>query len=135
MALDLNVSPFYDDYSEDKKFYRILFRPGYAVQARELTQLQTIIQQQVKRFGDHVFKQGSMVIPGQIAYDTDVFFVKLVADTNNEAYLDSILGKEVKDSLGLIAEVVNYALVSGDDPDTIFLKYKKLANKFSFGHT
>jgi hypothetical protein len=40
MALDFNTEPFFDDYSEDDKFHRILFRPGYAVQARELTQLQ-----------------------------------------------------------------------------------------------
>ena len=124
MALDLNVSPFYDDYSEDKKFYRILFRPGYAVQARELTQLQTIIQQQVKRFGDHVFKQGSMVIPGQIAYDTDVHFVKLINYTGIDTFLISVLGKEIKNENGLVAEVVNYALASGSDSDTIFLKYK-----------
>ena len=37
------VFPYYDDFDEDKNFKRILFRPGYAVQARELTQLQTIL--------------------------------------------------------------------------------------------
>lgn len=52
---------YFDDYDEDKKFYRILFRPAVAVQARELTQLQTILQKQVSRFGDHVFKEGSVV--------------------------------------------------------------------------
>ena len=42
-----NIDPYYDDYSEDKKFLRLLFRPGYGVQARELTQVQTIIQNQI----------------------------------------------------------------------------------------
>ena len=57
-----NISPYYDDYDEDKNFLRVLFRPGYAVQARELTQAQTILQKQVQRFGDHVFEDGSKVI-------------------------------------------------------------------------
>ena len=44
---DLNVSPYYDDYDETKNFHRILFRPSNAIQARELTQLQSILQNQV----------------------------------------------------------------------------------------
>lgn len=124
MALDLNVSPFFDDYSEDKKFYRILFRPGYAVQARELTQLQTILQQQIKRHGDHIFKQGSMVIPGQVSYDTDVYCVTLTDYTGIDSYLDSILNQEITNSSGLISEVVAYTLAENDDPVTVFIKYK-----------
>lgn len=124
MALDLNISPFYDDFSEDKKFYKILFRPGYAVQARELTQLQSILQQQIKRQGDHIFKQGSMVIPGQVSYDTDTYYIKLVSYDGIDTYLSNILNKEITNSSGLVAEVVNYTLASGGDLDTIFVKYK-----------
>ena len=29
---DLNVSPYYDDFSEDKNFHRVLFRPAFSVQ-------------------------------------------------------------------------------------------------------
>jgi hypothetical protein len=36
---DLNVSPYYDDFDEEKNFQNILFRPGFAVQARELSQI------------------------------------------------------------------------------------------------
>ena len=71
-----NISPYYDDYDEDKNFLRILFRPGYAVQARELTQAQTILQKQVQRFGDHVFEDGSKVLgAGTITRKVD--FVRL----------------------------------------------------------
>ena len=66
---NLNVSPYFDDFSEDKNFNRVLFKPGIPVQARELTQLQTILQNQIEKFGQHFFKEGSMVIPGQIGYD------------------------------------------------------------------
>ena len=44
LQTDLNLAPYYDDYDETKDFYRILFRPGVAVQVRELNQLQSIIQ-------------------------------------------------------------------------------------------
>lgn len=77
MALDFNTEPYFDDYDPKSDFYRILFRPSYAVQARELTQLQTILQNQVSRFGDHVFKNGSQVIPGSVNVDNKVHFIKL----------------------------------------------------------
>jgi len=63
---NFNVNPYYDDFDEGKKFLRILFKPGYAVQARELTQSQTILQKQVERFGQHIFKNGSVVSGGQL---------------------------------------------------------------------
>jgi len=58
---NLNQSPFFDDFNEDKNFHRVLFRPGYAVQARELTQLQTILQNQVSRLGSTVLTDGTVV--------------------------------------------------------------------------
>jgi hypothetical protein len=67
MALDtnFNVNPYYDDFDEDKKFLRLLFKPGFAVQARELTQLQTLAQNQIDRFGRHIFVNGGLVEGGQ----------------------------------------------------------------------
>jgi hypothetical protein len=62
-----NVDPYYDDFSEDKKFLRLMFRPGYGVQARELTQIQSLLQNQIERFGSHVFEEGSIVLDGQIS--------------------------------------------------------------------
>jgi hypothetical protein len=58
MGLDTNFNqdPYHDDYDADKDFHRILFKPGVAVQARELTQLQTILQNQIERFGDNILK-------------------------------------------------------------------------------
>ena len=70
---DFNVSPYWDDFSIDKDFYRVLFRPGFAVQARELTQLQTILQNQIEQFGNHFFKDGTIVIPGSVAYDNNYY--------------------------------------------------------------
>lgn len=61
MSVDTSLSPYYDDYSEDKEFYKILYKPGVAVQSRELNQSQTILQNQVKRVGDYLFTNGDKV--------------------------------------------------------------------------
>ena len=73
---NFNVNPYYDDYDEDKKFLRVLFKPGYAVQARELTQLQTILQKQSERFGSSAYKNGSLVT-GASTFTQDCTYIKL----------------------------------------------------------
>lgn len=127
MALNFNTEPFFDDYSETDNFHRVLFRPGYAVQARELTQLQTILQEQIRRHGDHMFKEGAMVIPGQISYDTNLAFVKLESTVDITNVLEQLVGKEIKNTSGLIAKVVTYTVAEtvGLDlePNTLFVKY------------
>ena len=61
---NLNSAPYYDDFDKDKNFVRTLFRPGFAIQARELTQLQSQLQYQIETHGTHIFKEGAMVVPG-----------------------------------------------------------------------
>ena len=72
-----NTDPYYDDFDDTKNYHRIMFRPGLAVQARELTQLQTILQDQISKFGQHVFKEGSRVLDGQIFIDDSAKSIKL----------------------------------------------------------
>ena len=74
---NLNISPYYDDFEKADNFYKVLFRPGRPVQARELTTLQSILQNQVESFGKHVFKEGSLVIPGNVSYDDNYNSVKI----------------------------------------------------------
>ncbi len=74
---DLNVDPYYDDFAETKQFNRILFKPAKAVQARELTQLQTILQKQVERFGSNIYKEGTVVSGINLTARPDIFYVKL----------------------------------------------------------
>ena len=96
MTINFNTEPYNDDFDTTKEFYRILFRPSYAVQARELTQLQTILQNQVSSFGDHVFKNGSQVIPGSVNVDNKFHFLKLENTHNNEnifAYINTFRDK------------------------------------------
>ena len=74
---NLNVSPYYEDFDANKNFYKILFRPGYSIQGRELTQVQSILQNQVESFGKYAFKQGELVIPGEVGLNTKLDYVKL----------------------------------------------------------
>ena len=95
---DLNVSPYYDDFDTTDNFHRVLFRPGFAVQARELTQLQSILQNQIEKFGTHMFKEGAMVIPGQVGFTNEYYAVKLQSTFNSNpvsAYVNDYIGKTI----------------------------------------
>ena len=76
---DLNVAPYYDDFDKEDNFHRVLFRPGFAIQARELTTLQSILQNQVERFGRHMFQEGSVVVPGQVTYSNVTTNIQLAS--------------------------------------------------------
>ena len=121
-STDFNLSPYYDDFSEANNFHRILFRPAFSVQARELTQSQTILQNQIERFGDHMFKQGAMVIPGQVSIDTNYTSIKLTSKTASsiDAYNNAVLTGA---SSGVKAKVIGVSATDGTDPDTLFIKY------------
>ena len=113
--IDFNTEPYYDDFDADNKFYRILFRPGYPVQARELTQLQTIIQQQIKNHGDNIFKQGSMIVPGDMVIDTQYAYVKLQTTYSGNAvnaYIQSLIGTTVTGTTSGVKAKVVYAAQS-----------------------
>lgn len=82
MALDiantvLNASPYFDDYNEDKNFHRVLFRPSVAVQARELNQVQSILQNQIERFGQHIFKDGTIIKGCGLSYLNRIDYVSI----------------------------------------------------------
>ena len=80
---NLNVSPYFDDFDPEDNYYKVLFKPGYPVQARELTSLQSILQNQVEQFGNHIFKEGSVVIPGQLSLDNPFHAVEIESEFNN----------------------------------------------------
>jgi len=118
---DFNVSPYYDDFTESKKFHRILFRPAFAVQARELTQSQTQLQNQIERLSDHLFDKGAMIIPGEIGYDLKYYAVKLTSKSASN--LTDYVGTTLTGASGVTAKVVNAVATDGTDPDTLFVKY------------
>ena len=84
---DLNVAPYYDDFDVNDNFHRVLFRPIFAVQARELTTLQSILQNQVERHGRHMFKEGSLV-GVSFGYINEYYAVKLQSTYNATSIAD-----------------------------------------------
>ena len=125
--LNWNTEPYNDDFDEKNKFHRILFRPGYAVQARELTQIQSILQNQIKRNGDHIFKHGAMVIPGQISLDRQYRYVKIqptYGALEVSSYISNFEGVKVTGAIsGVSAKVVLVEQSTASDPITIYVKY------------
>jgi hypothetical protein len=129
LTTDFNVFPYYDDYNEDKKYYRILYKPGYAVQARELTQMQTMLQKQIDRFGKHIFREGSIVLPGKFNIEKDVPYVK-VRDVNDANvtiditdYKKSVVTSDNSGVQAFIEDVVDGTETSANSK-TIFVSYR-----------
>ena len=124
---DLNVSPYYDDFDTTDNFHRVLFRPGFAVQARELTQLQSILQNQIEKFGTHMFKEGSMVIPGQTGFTNEYYAVKLQSTFNSNTvstYVNDYIGKTITGATsGVKATVIGFDAATTTDPLTLYVKY------------
>lgn len=118
-----NINPYYDDFNEDKKFLRMLFRPGYSVQSRELTQLQTILQNQIERFGNHIFKDGSKIIGGEISTQT-LNFVRIQPAT----YTAPIFTISASD-------IVGHNLIQRNGNGDIQVKAKVIDYKESYGET
>ena len=135
-----NIPPYYDDFDQSKNYLRVLFRPGYAVQARELTQLQTALQAQIDRFGSHVFKEGSPVLGGQASLDTSYEYVKLETTFSdggttyypegdggtNLSYYASAVGLTITGvSSGVVADVLEATPSNTSDALTIFVRYRR----------
>ena len=142
---NLNINPYFDDFSEknvgarDKNYYKVLFNPGRAIQARELNTLQSILQDQVESFGSHIFKDGSMVIPGNIAYDGQFYAVKLNqlqygVDISN--YIEKYVGKKIigTDS-GITANVQLVELPNSEvEYVTLYVKYTSSDSNFEVSY-
>ena len=106
-GLNLNISPYYDDYDEDKKFVRMLYVPGRAVQGRELTQAQTYQQKQIERFANYFFKQGSIIDGCEQTLDLGMKYVKLQSTYNSTAV--DVTDFELKEIVGANTGVKAYA--------------------------
>ena len=123
---DFNLSPYYDDFNKSKKFHRILFRPSFAVQARELTQSQSILQNQVE-ISDHLFEKGAMVIPYEIGYNLFYYSIKLTSftDSAHGVTLNDFIGLRLTGGTsGVTAKVIGVDSTDGTDPNTLYVKYE-----------
>ena len=129
---NLNVAPYYDDFNESDNFVRTLFRPGFAIQARELTQLQSVLQNQMEQGFSHLFTDGTVIIPGTVTYSGGkdaLRYVKLQPTISGETveldqFVDAdnpviITGK----TSGIKFMVIKVEAATSSDPPTLFGHY------------
>lgn len=156
MAKNYNTAPYFDDYFEEqadgslraKPFYKVLFKPGYAVQARELNQLQSILGHQIASMGNHFFKKNSLVIPGGVSLNKTADIVCLAGGDIED--LSVLVGKTITNAPSftptdfntlngyIIAIVIAVKEASGDDPAALYVQYRQSQddrNTFIAGET
>jgi len=128
MAIKFNIEPYWDDFtvpttvdglSPKEKYNKILFRPGHALQARELTQIQSMLQQQVSSVGDHMFKEGSIVVPGHVFVHNKIDYLKI---SNPITTIADYVGVELSDG-SVTAKVVHVEASTDNDPVTLYVNY------------
>ena len=126
---NLNVAPYFDDYDSSDDFYRVLFKPGFPVQARELTTLQSILQNQIEKFGQHFFKEGAKVIPGNTGYNQIYYGVQIQNNYQGvpvSAYADQLIGTKITGQRSGVAAVVDNVLLPEDSERgqlTLYINY------------
>ena len=137
---NLNVNPYYEDFDASKNFYKILFRPGYSIQGRELTQVQSILQNQIESFGRYAFKQGEQVIPGEVSLNKKLNYVKLssvsevaINQGNDIVYkkydITQLVGQKVRGlTSGVVAVILESELATESSADTLFVDYLNSGN-------
>ena len=131
---NLNIAPYYDDFDQSKGFLKVLFKPGYPVQARELTTLQSVLQNQIDTFGTGVYKEGSMVVPGGITLNTNVACVIIQNTYLNldvELYRTALDGLVIKGSTSGVRARILFSVsanTSTKSQITFYINYLEKAN-------
>ena len=140
MSVNLTTSPYYDDFDSAKNFYRILFKPGVPVQARELTQLQSIIQNQIKSFASQIFVDGSRAAkedPTAITITNNKHrSVKLTGSSINISnYLGKYITGATSNTFGKVEFAFAADIPSIGDPYTVVFRPAKGTGEFLSGET
>ena len=142
MSINLNAPPYNDDYSNDKNYYKVLFRPGYSIQSRELTGLQSILQNQIENIGRSKFKQGQQVVPGEVSFNSKLDFVKLASVSEVAVNINGSIVFQKYDiselaknkvtikglTSGVTATVISSSPASPTEADTLYVKYTNSGN-------
>jgi hypothetical protein len=137
MSVTLTTTPYYDDFDSTKNFYRILFKPGVPVQARELTQIQSILQDQIKKFANHIFVDGTRASkedPSAVTITKDKHR-SLKLSTLNTANIDSYVGQYVTGATSNTFGKVEFAFAQDNptvgDPATLVFRPLKGTGEFN----
>lgn len=118
-------SIYNDDYNENDNYHQILFNSGRALQARELTQLQTLIYEEMGRFGRNVFKEGAAVSSGGSTINADLDYIKIASVNAGGDFADIPIGTVFQNpTTGVKAKVIRVEPLGGDFTfNTLYVQY------------
>ena len=119
-----------DDFLDSDGYHRILFNSGRTLQARELTQMQTILQKQIERMGNNLYKEGGVVAEGNFNANPGYEFIKLNTTSNSlPGTPSSLVGTSFTGATsGVVAKVLEVVTASGSDPATLYVQYTSTVN-------
>jgi len=132
---NLSVSPYNDDFKASKNFYKLLFRPGYSIQTRELNSIQSILQNQIESYGKYQFKQGDLVVPGEVSLNTRLDYVKLSSVSEVAVNVDgeivfkkydikTLVGQKIQGvTSGVIASILAAEYATEFSSDVLYINY------------
>ena len=126
---NLNVAPYFDDFNASNDYYSVLFKPGYPVQARELNNLQSILQNQIETFGQHFFKEGAKIVPGNTYYNKEYVGVQLELSFLGipiSNYLGQLTGAKITGLTSGVTATVNKCILGKDSESgnpTLYVTY------------
>ena len=68
---NLNTAPYFDDFDPQNNYYKVYSNQDILFR-QKLTTLQSILQDQIEKFGNHVFKEGDSVTGGGVRYNNSL---------------------------------------------------------------
>lgn len=122
------LSVYNDDFRDSDHYHRILFNNGRALQARELTQMQTIIQTELSKLAGFVFKEGGIFNTSYGALSAGFNAVDFVKVNSLPTGYDLIVGTQISNAAGLTAIVKAIVPLTGSDNNTLLIRYVSANN-------
>tara|TARA_R110002050_G_scaffold31075_1_gene79472 strand:- start:5448 stop:13094 length:7647 start_codon:yes stop_codon:yes gene_type:complete len=120
---NLNVAPYYADYNPLSDYYKVLFKAGFPVQARELTNMQLMLQNQIETIASRTMKEGDQIVPGEFGY-AQSSYVRLSSITQG-ATAEDFIGYTLTGAVSGVKAFVNYATAETTEDDiTFYVNYE-----------
>ena len=82
--------PYYEKYNENDNYVKVLFSPGKPLQAQELGNMQTYIQNQFSVLGDTLYKNGSPASGAYVTFSADQPVLRVSCNTTYENFITKL---------------------------------------------
>jgi hypothetical protein len=122
------LSQYNDDFRDSDHYHRILFNNGRALQARELTQSQTIIQSELAKLAGFVFKEGGIFNTSYGSLNSGFNAINYIKVNSLPVGYDLLVGEDIINSAGIIATIKAVIPATGSDNNTLLIRYVSANN-------